>query len=838
MPSPTTRKERVLLVDDEPQVLVALEDALGDDFEVIATDQPERAIRVAENEPELAVVISDQRMPGMTGDELFRRVRLFSTASRVLATGYADLAAVIRAVNEGQIFAYVTKPWQRDDLHFKVQHAADHFRLARELEDERQLLSDLLVSMPDAIFFKDRELRFTHVNESMAKLIGASGADAIVGKRLSELIDPAHAAAMEAAEAELFQDGQARRDLLHLEDSALGRRWMSTTKAAIRSASGQVRGLVGISRDVTERVLTDHALRTSEERLRLAFSASNAGLFDWNLESGAVVYSSSQVGLVGGQTYVRDVASLAERAHPEDRPQLRAALEAHLFEREPFGALELRAPDASGDYRWFELNAQGAWDEQGRPVRLVGSSVDITARKEHAAQLARLEFLASYDDLTRLPNRSLLTTRVERLLGAASDATQKVALAIIDTGRLRAVNESLGRVGGDELVVAIAQRLGEVLRPEDVLARYDGASFAVILSNFEQEAQIAHWFEQSVMPKLGEVFSIRGTDLRMSFKAGIALFPADATNVDALLLNAEAALKKAKRSAPTYLFYTSSMNSKVSERLTLEAKLRKALSAEQFLLFYQPKIQLRTGAMVGVEALIRWKDPERGLVPPGLFIPVLEDTEMILDVGRWVVERAARQYLEWSAQGLVVPRIAVNVSTVQLAQRDFVESLDAVLSAHPGARTGIDLEITESVLMDDLAGNIAKLRAAKERGLAVAIDDFGTGYSSLGYLSRLPLDALKIDRSFIDGMAEDPQRMSIVTTIISLAHSLELKVIAEGVETASQAQLLRLLRCDEIQGYLVARPLPAEEVAQKFGRRFEPPNYQPAEAEPTHRHRE
>jgi diguanylate cyclase (GGDEF)-like protein/PAS domain S-box-containing protein len=828
MISSTIRKERVLLVDDEPQVLVALEDVLGEHFDVIATDEPARALRVAESEPELAVLITDQRMPSMSGDELLRRVRQVCAASRVLATGYADLGAVVQAVNEGQIFAYVTKPWDADDLRVKVQRAAEHFRLARALEDERRLLEDLLVSMPDAIFFKDREHRFTRVNEGVAKLIGVTDATSLVGKRLRDLTAPGQAAEIEAVEAALFADGQPRRDVLHYQDGEHGRRWLSTTKAAIRSSSGEVRGLVGISRDITERVLTEQALRTSEERLRLAFSASNAGLFDWNLETGEVIYSAPQVGLFGAASHVRDLDALALLAHPEDRPHLSAALEAHLKERTPFGALEVRAPNVVGDYRWFELNAQGAWDEAGKPVRLVGSSVDVTARKEHAAQLTRLEFLASYDDLTRLPNRSLLTTRLERELGGHADGARKVALVIIDTARLRAVNESLGRAAGDELVIAVAARLSAVLRPGDLLARYEGASFAVVLCDVEQEADIANWFERQVMPKLGDVVSIQDTDLRMSFKAGIAVFPSDAGNADSLLLNAEAALKKAKHSAQTYLFYTSSMNSRVVERLTLEGKLRKALSAEQFLLFYQPKIQLRTGTLAGVEALIRWRDPERGLVPPGLFIPVLEDTEMILDVGRWVLERAARQFLEWRAQGLAVPRIAVNVSTVQLAQRDFVDSLEAVLAANPGAQAGLDLEITESVLMDDLAGNIDKLRAAKERGLAVAVDDFGTGYSSLGYLSRLPLDALKIDRSFIDGMSEDPQRMSIVTTIISLAHSLELKVVAEGVETASQAQLLRLLRCDEIQGYLVAKPLPAEEVAKSFGRRFDPPNYQPA----------
>jgi EAL domain-containing protein (putative c-di-GMP-specific phosphodiesterase class I) len=265
------------------------------------------------------------------------------------------------------------------------------------------------------------------------------------------------------------------------------------------------------------------------------------------------------------------------------------------------------------------------------------------------------------------------------------------------------------------------------------------------------------------------------------------------------------------------------MNSRVADKLRLETKLRRALANDEFLLYYQPKIDLRTGEMVGMEALIRWRDPEVGLVPPGMFIPVLEETDLILQVGRWVIERAAQQIAEWLEASAVVPRVAVNVSAVQLAQRDFVASIDGMLTRFPEAGANVDLELTESVLMDDLAGSIEKLRAVKERGLQVAIDDFGTGYSSLGYLSRLPLDALKVDRSFIDDMADDPQQMSMVTAVISLAHSMDLKVIAEGVETATQAQLLRLLRCDQIQGYLMARPQPAEDITQLLGRRFEIP---------------
>jgi EAL domain-containing protein (putative c-di-GMP-specific phosphodiesterase class I) len=264
----------------------------------------------------------------------------------------------------------------------------------------------------------------------------------------------------------------------------------------------------------------------------------------------------------------------------------------------------------------------------------------------------------------------------------------------------------------------------------------------------------------------------------------------------------------------------------VAEQLALETKLRRAVESDEFLLHYQPKVDLKSGSVVGLEALIRWNDPTSGLVPPGKFIPVLEETGLIRVVGSWVLERAAAQYHAWKLAGLSPPRIAVNVSALQLASRDFANTLARTLERYPDASAGIDLEITESVFVDDLTGSIEKLAFARERGIAVAIDDFGTGYSSLGYLGRLPIDALKIDRSFVVRMADDPQSTTIVTTIISLAHSLDLKVVAEGVETPHQAQLLRLLKCDQAQGYLVSCPVPAEEVIELFEGRFnmsEPP---------------
>lgn len=704
-PPSSRRREQVLLVDDEPQVLVALEDLLRDDFAVSATDEPERALKLVEQDSNIAVVISDQRMPRMSGDELLTRLRHCSPASRMLSTGYADLTSVVRAVNEGQIFAYVTKPWDRVDLLQKVQHAAGHFRLTQELQEER-----------------------------------------------------------------------AR-------------------------------------------------LRASEERLRLAFAASGARLFDWDVSSGHVMlWNGSSTTEFGGEGHGSTFGREALRAfvHPEDLGKIEQAVDAHLARKVPFKAIEIRARSSEqSEYRWFEVNAQATWNDQGGPVRLVGSGVDVTTRREHSAQQARLDFLASYDDLTTLPNRTLLTARLERLSGTSGeDASTRAALVLLDVGRLRQVNETMGRRAGDALLRGFAARLGASLREGDMLARYEGGTFAILFGNVEDEAAVAQWLERVVRPALGEALAIEGSEFRLAAKSGIALFPNDGKTVDQLCANAEAALSAAKQGGQAYLFYTPNMNGRVAERLSLEVRLRRAVAQQEFLLYYQPKVHLGTGRVVGLEALIRWRDPSRGLVPPGEFIPLLEETGMILDVGTWVLREAALQHGEWTHMGLEPPPIAVNVSVRQLAQRNFVEVLDSVLSE--GCAAGaLDLEITESVLAEDLTGNIGKLRAAKDRGFRIAIDDFGTGYSSLGYLSRLPLDALKIDRSFVDTMAEDPQQMSIVTSIISLSHALGHKVIAEGVETSTQAQLLRLLRCDEIQGYLVSKPVQQSEVPDLLTRKFE-----------------
>jgi len=305
----------------------------------------------------------------------------------------------------------------------------------------------------------------------------------------------------------------------------------------------------------------------------------------------------------------------------------------------------------------------------------------------------------------------------------------------------------------------------------------------------------------------GESYLVGNTELKVAAKAGIALFPNDGADAETLLGNAEAALRKAKQSGERHVFYTPDLTERTGVSLTLETKLRRALEKEEFVLHYQPKVEVETRRVIGMEALIRWQSPELGLVPPGKFIPLMEETGMILDVGTWALKRASLDHRRWTEMNLRPPRVAVNVSAIQLRQKDFVEAVEQAIMEGV-APTGIDLEITESLVMEDIEGNIDKLRAVRGLSVGLAIDDFGTGYSSLSYLAKLPVQTLKIDRSFVITMLNEPDTMTLVQTIISLAHSLRLKVVAEGVDAEEQAKVLRLLRCDQMQGYLFSKPVP------------------------------
>jgi len=394
----------------------------------------------------------------------------------------------------------------------------------------------------------------------------------------------------------------------------------------------------------------------------------------------------------------------------------------------------------------------------------------------------------------------------------AAGGGHKLALIMFDLDRFKNINDSLGRAAGDILLKQVAAWMTHNLGDASLLARVDADHFAVVLPEVRQDGDVARLIEKTMAAFMAHPFLLRDSAIRIAFKAGVALFPDDGADADTLFRNAEAALKKTKSSGERYLFYSQKMTEAVASRLALETQLREALDKGEFVLHYQPKIELASGAVRGLEALIRWQKPGSGLVAPGAFIPLLEETGLILGVGKWALSRALAQHREWTARGIAAPRIAVNVSAIQIQQKDFSDVVIRALQEQGDNPDALELEVTESLLMQDVQQNIRTLSLLRGLGIHIAMDDFGTGYSSLSYLARLPLNSLKIDRSFIAKMANSSQDMTIVTTIIALAHSLNLRVVAEGVESAAQSRLLKLLKCDEAQGYLFSKPLPATEI--------------------------
>mgnify|MGYP001560516477 FL=1 len=441
---------------------------------------------------------------------------------------------------------------------------------------------------------------------------------------------------------------------------------------------------------------------------------------------------------------------------------------------------------------------------------------DIAFAIDHIDKRERLDYLAYYDVLTGLANRTLFLDRVTQYMRSAASGGHKLALYLVDLERFKNINDSLGRPAGDALLRQVAEWLTRNAGDANLLARVGADHFAVVLPSVKQEGDLARLLEKTMEAFLEHPFRLNDAVFRIAARVGVALFPDDGADTDTLFKNAEAALKKAKASGERYLFYTQTMTASVAGKLTLENQLRRALDNGEFVLHYQPKVSLASGKVTSAEALIRWNDPRTGLVPPGRFIPILEETGLIYEVGRWALRQAVEDYLRWRAAGLAVVRIAVNVSPLQLRNRGFIAEIGQAIGIDAHAAAGLELEITESLIMEDVKHNITSLQAIRAMGVSIAIDDFGTGFSSLSYLAKLPVDTLKIDRSFVIDMTAGPEGLALVSTIINLAHSLKLKVVAEGVETEEQSRLLRLLSCDEIQGFLISKPVPFEIFEEKF----------------------
>jgi diguanylate cyclase (GGDEF)-like protein len=435
---------------------------------------------------------------------------------------------------------------------------------------------------------------------------------------------------------------------------------------------------------------------------------------------------------------------------------------------------------------------------------------------DHIEKQERLDHFAYYDALTGLANRSLFLDRVTQHMHSAASSGHKLAVFLIDLERFKKFNDSLGQPAGDALLKQVAEWLAQNAGNVNVLARAEADHFAVVLPEVQHEADVARLLEKTIATFMNHPFSLNDVVYRLAAKVGVALFPDDGTDAHTVFKHAEGALKKAKVGGDRYLFYGQKMTETMTGSFGVENRLRHALDKGEFVLHYQPKVNLASGKITGAEALIRWNDPQTGLVPPGRFIPILEETGLIHDVGRWALRKAIEDFQRWRSAGLQAVRVAVNVSPLQLRNRSFVAEIEEAINLTQDGAAGLELEITESLIMEDVNHSIDSLLAIRALGVTIAIDDFGTGFSSLSYLSKLPVDTLKIDRSFVVDMVSSADGLTLVSVIINLAHALKLNVVAEGVETEEQLQKLRQLHCDEMQGYLFGKPVPSEIFEKRY----------------------
>jgi diguanylate cyclase (GGDEF)-like protein/PAS domain S-box-containing protein len=677
-------------------------------------------------------------------------------------------------------------------------------RSAAELEHHLHFTRAMLDAIPNPVYFKDREGRYVTFNRAFNEIFGP--AEEWRGKRVSDMLDP------ETARAHAEQD----RPLLDKPSSTTYEKTMTRgegqprellyNKVTFVDRSGDVAGLIATITDVTRYKETERALEASEARFRV-LTDSSIDLISVLDAAGNIQYQSAALmNLLGYDPTATIGHNIAEFVHRDDLDHVRATLKRVVEAAQSSEPAEFRLRHRDGQWRTFEtlgINCLANPHIHG----VVFNSRDVTDRK---VIQQRIQHLAYHDNLTGLPNRSLLQDRLAHSIARADRTNKKVAVLFIDLDNFKNINDTLGHDVGDELLRQVSRRLSECVRLEDTIARQGGDEFIVLLDGLD-DGRGASVVAQKILNALRKAFVLSGTDQHVSGSVGIALFPEDGRDAQTLMKNADTAMFHGKTQGKnTYQYFTAQMNIAVKRRMTLESALRRAVMNRDFVLHYQPQIDLDKGEILAVEALVRWKTEDGGTVSPGDFIPLAEETGLINEIGEWVLKEACRQAKEWQDMGLPKLRMAVNLSARQFSDRTFLDMVTRTLAETGLAAECLELEITESQVMRQTEGMIMLLNKLSEMGVQLAIDDFGTGYSSLSYLKRLPIQKLKIDQSFVRDITVDPNDTAIVVAIINMAKSLDLDTIAEGVETAGQLALLRSKGCHVGQGYYFSAPVRAE----------------------------
>jgi len=676
----------------------------------------------------------------------------------------------------------------------------------------RQVTSQLPGMAFLALLKADGTREYSFVSDGVRELFGVEPSDVIGnGNLLKSFWHPEDRASVEAGVAGSAAQGQpfSLQYRIVLGDGTV--KWVQTTSSSISSDHrGNLR--CGVVLDITHSKRAEEQLRQSEERWKLALESTGDGVWDWHIQSGMEYYSRRYKEMYG---YSEDKVwqqsdQFEDIVHPDDKEQLLRDQQAHFEGRTPTYRNEHRVRCSDGSWKWILSRGMViSRDAQGKPVRMIGTHTDITEWKKSEALIWQQ---ANYDPLTGLPNRRMLRDRLEQDIRKCKHDGLQLAILFIDLDHFKEVNDTLGHDSGDLLLIEAADRIRHCVRDSDTVARMGGDEFTVVLSELSGAERLERIL-QKILGALSAAFQLGDEQVFISASIGITMYPADATEVENLFKNADQALYVAKGAGRNrFSFFTSALQEAAQTRVRLANDLRAALAEQQFRVVYQPIIDLGTGDIRKAEALIRWQHPTRGLISPTEFIPIAESSGLIIDIGEWVFRQAADQVVQWRELHHPHFQISVNKSPVQFhsdgsTRKSWAQHLQSL--GLPGG--SIAVEITEGLLLDTSATVTQQLMEMRQTGVQVSLDDFGTGYSSLTYLQKFEIDYIKIDQSFVRNLVPSSTDLALCKAIIVMAHELGMKVIAEGVETAQQRDLLVAAGCDHGQGYLFARPMSARD---------------------------